>query len=62
MDLSPAIVTHSALLKAGVESQLVVGEGLGHCYIDNPELPEARDAYDVIAHFFDQHLGRRPRR
>lgn len=59
MDLSPAIVTNTALLREGVESQLVVGEGMGHCYLYNPELPESRDAYDVIARFFDRHLGAR---
>lgn len=44
MDLSPAIVTNSRLLKAGVESTLVV------------ELQEARDAYDVTVNFFRKHL------
>ena len=52
MDLSLAIVTNSALLKAGVRSTLIVGEGMGHCYIYSPNLPEAQDAYAaIIAHF-----------
>lgn len=60
MDLSPAVATHSRLLKAGVRSQLIVGEGMGHCYIYQSQLPEARDAYDQIVKFFDENLGRRP--
>lgn len=52
MDMSPAIVTNSALLRAGVKSTLIVGEGMGHCYLYSPQLPESQDAYAaIIAHF-----------
>lgn len=57
MDLSPAAYTNSQLLKAGVRSNLIVGEGMGHCYIYQSSLPEARDAYDQITRFFDANLG-----
>ncbi len=56
MDLSPAIVTNSSLLKAGVKSTLIVGEGMDHCYIYQPSIPEARDAYDVIVRHFRETL------
>jgi acetyl esterase/lipase len=56
MDMSPAIYTNSQLLKAGVRSTLVVGEGMGHCYIYQSNLPEARDAYQVIVDFFRENL------
>lgn len=56
MDMSPAIYTNSALLKAGVDSTLVVGEGMGHCYTYTPELPEAQDAYQLTVAFFRKHL------
>ena len=56
MDMSPAVVTHSRLLDAGVASQLIVGEGMGHCYIYESELPEAQSAYHVIANFFRTQL------
>lgn len=56
MDMSPAIVTHSQLLKAGVKSTLVVGEGMGHCYTYFPMLPEAQDAYDIMVRFFSDNL------
>jgi acetyl esterase/lipase len=61
MDLSQVVVTNTELLKAGVESQVIIGEGMDHCYINNPELPESRDAYAIITRFFDTHLGRRAR-
>lgn len=61
MDMSPAIYTHNQLLKAGVRSNLIVGEGMGHCYIYQHNLPEARDALQQIVKFFDEHLGRRGR-
>lgn len=56
-DMSPAVYTHSQLIKAGVPGDLIVGEGLGHCYIYAAQLPEAQDAYSAIARFFDKYLG-----
>lgn len=56
MDMSPAIVTNSALIKAGVPSELIVGEAMDHCYMYQSQLPEARDAYDAIAAFFRKNL------
>jgi acetyl esterase/lipase len=56
MDLSPAVVTNSALLKAGVKSTLIVGEAMGHCYMYQPDLPESRDAYAAIVSHFRTHL------
>ena len=56
MDMSPAIYTNSQLLKAGVRSTLIVGEGMGHCYLYQSSLPEARDAYQVIVNFFRENL------
>jgi acetyl esterase/lipase len=55
-DLSPAAYTHSQLVKAGVPGDLIVGEGLGHCYIYTSSLPEAQDAYGVIVNFFRKNL------
>lgn len=55
-DLSPAVYTHSQLIKAGVPGDLIVGEGLGHCYIYQANLPESRDAYTAIASFFRKNL------
>lgn len=55
-DMSPAVFTHSQLLKAGVKSNLVVGEGMGHCYMYLSMFPEAQDAYNVIVRFFQENL------
>jgi monoterpene epsilon-lactone hydrolase len=56
MDMSPAIVTNSALLKAGVKSTLIVGEAMGHCYMYQPDLPESKDAFAAIVAHFRQNL------
>lgn len=56
MDLSPAVYTNSQLLKAKIRSTLIVGEAMGHCFIYQPRLPEARDAHQAIANFFHEHL------
>ncbi|MBY0421224.1 MAG: alpha/beta hydrolase, partial [Parvularculaceae bacterium] len=56
MDMSPAIVTNSALIKAGVPSTLIVGEAMGHCYIYLADLPEARDARAAAIAFFKRNL------
>jgi epsilon-lactone hydrolase len=58
LDLSPSIITHTALVKQGVDAELHVWEGLGHCFILDNTLPEARDAYVSIAKFFTTRLGK----
>jgi acetyl esterase/lipase len=50
------VVTNSALIKAGRRSTLIVGEGMGHCYIYQTDLPEARDAHQAIVNFFRENL------
>ncbi|MEZ5744594.1 MAG: alpha/beta hydrolase [Sphingomonadaceae bacterium] len=56
MDMSPAVYTNSMLMKAGVETDMIVAEGMDHCYIYSSNLPEAQDAYAAIAAFFKEHL------
>ena len=55
-DMSPAVYTHSQLIKAGIPGDLIVGEGLGHCYIYSANYPESQDAYVAIANFFKKNL------
>ena len=50
------VSTHSQLVKLGVEADLHLWEGVEHVFIWDPELPESREAYDVIVRFFDEHL------
>jgi acetyl esterase/lipase len=57
-DLSPAVFTHSQLVKAGIPGDLIVGEAMSHCYIYMSDLPEAQDAYQAIIRFFRTNLGR----
>jgi monoterpene epsilon-lactone hydrolase len=57
MDLSPAIVTHARLLKAGIRAELIVGESMGHCYHYQTGIPEGRDACDQIVRFFRENLA-----
>jgi epsilon-lactone hydrolase len=58
MELSSALYTHEQLVKLGVEAELHVWEGLFHGFFYNPDVPECRDAYNVMVKFFDRHLGR----
>lgn len=56
-ELSSAVYTHSLLVKYGVDAELHVWEGMFHGFYYNPDVPESRDAYDVMTRFFDRHLG-----
>src|SRR5690349_780082 len=56
--LSPAVYTHTQLVKLGVDAQLHVWEAMVHGFFGiHPELPESREAWDVIVKFFDSRLG-----
>jgi acetyl esterase/lipase len=57
-EYSNAVYTHGQLIKAGVEADLHVWDGLFHGFFYNPDVPESRDAYDVMVRFFDKHLRR----
>jgi epsilon-lactone hydrolase len=46
------------LLAAGVDAELVIFDGLWHAFFVFPDLPESKEAYDLIARFFDRRLGR----
>lgn len=56
-EMSSALYTHSQLVKLGVDADLHVWEGLFHGFFYNPDVPESREAYDVIVKFFNKHLG-----
>ncbi len=57
-EYSSAVYTHSRLVKAGIDAELHVWEGLFHGFFYNPDVPESRDCYDVIVKFFDKHLAK----
>lgn len=55
--LSPAVFTHTQLVKLGVDAELHVWEGMTHGFITDPDIPEAKEAWEVVVRFFDKHLG-----
>ena len=54
--LSAAVYTHTRLVKAGVDADLHVWDGMWHGFFFDVDLPESKEAYDVVARFFDRHL------
>ena len=56
MEMSAAINTHRELVKAGVDADLHMWDGLGHAFFYDIDLPESKEAFDVMANFFRKHL------
>jgi acetyl esterase/lipase len=56
MEMSAAVNTHRELVKAGVDADLHMWDGLGHAFFYNIDLPESREAFDVMTRFFQRHL------
>jgi len=58
-DFSVSTLTtmHRRLLGAGVDADLVVFDGLWHAFLVFPDLPESKEAYTLVARFFDHYLG-----
>lgn len=56
--MSSAIHLHSTLVAKGVDARLHMWEGGRHAFFYDPRVPEAREAYDVIARFFEARLKR----
>jgi epsilon-lactone hydrolase len=57
-ELSSALYTHEQMVNLGVEAELHVWEGLFHGFFYNADVPESKDALNVMIKFFDRHLGR----
>jgi acetyl esterase/lipase len=56
-DMSATTRSHLDLLKAGVDAEMVLWDGVDHCFLYNPDMPESREAYDVILKFFDRKMA-----
>lgn len=54
--LSSAAMFHRALRRAGREAELFVFEAMPHAHWYHLHLPEAREAIEVMARFFERHL------
>lgn len=57
MEFSTVVTSHNALVKAGVDAELHVWDGLMHAFMYNSELPESREVYAAVARFFERHLA-----
>lgn len=55
--LSGTTILHRAFLRAGVDASLVVFEALPHAFWNDAHLPESKEADEIMAQFFDKHLG-----
>jgi acetyl esterase/lipase len=55
--MSSVIQSQRLLTNAGVEAELHVWDGMWHAFFSDPELPESKEAYEVMVRFFDRHLG-----
>src|SRR3984893_14302619 len=56
-EFSAAVHTHTQLVKLGVDAELHVWEGLFHGFFYNVDVPESKEAFNVIIEFFNRHLG-----
>lgn len=56
--LSDTTIFHRALLKSGVDAQLLVYEALPHAFWYHFELPETQETLQAMAVFFDKRLAK----
>jgi monoterpene epsilon-lactone hydrolase len=56
--LSGTTIFHRALLGAGDDAQLIVVEALPHAFWYHFQLPETKEALELMAKFFDEKVGR----
>lgn len=56
--LSNTSIFHRALLRDGVNAQLVVFEALPHAFWYHFQLPETKEALNIMSSFLDQHLAK----
>jgi prepilin-type processing-associated H-X9-DG protein len=54
--LSAAASMHRALRRANVAAELYVFEAMPHGFLYDPNLPEAQEAFSIMARFFTTHL------
>ena len=55
--MSAALRSNELLSEAGARTELHVWEGMWHSFFSDPELPESKAMYAVVARFFDRELG-----
>jgi len=56
-EMSNVAHAHMKMSLSGIDSQLYIWDGQEHNFLYNADLPEARQAYELIARFFAQKLS-----
>ena len=56
--LSGTVNLHRAFVKAGVNAQLIVFDGLHHAFWNEFKLPESVEAHHMMAEFFEKHMAK----
>jgi monoterpene epsilon-lactone hydrolase len=54
VEASAASRTHIDLVRAGVDARFFCWDGLDHNFMSEPELPESKEAYDIVTKFFEE--------
>lgn len=60
-EMSGAAYSHLNLRLLGIKSDLILFDGMDHGFFMDPDLPESKQAYALIAQFFAEHLGSAPK-
>lgn len=61
-EMSGAVQSHLELRDLGVDSELLLFDGMDHGFYSDASLPESQRAYRLIARFFADHLGKTRKR
>lgn len=56
--MSSAAYSHRKLVAAGVDTDLLIYDGLYHGFMTNPDHPESQEAYRITTDFFSSRLGK----
>ena len=57
LGLSSVVYTHSQMIKQGVSAELMVWEGLRHCFFYDPDFEQSREMYQSVARYFNHCLA-----
>lgn len=57
-EFSAVLDSHNKLTQAGVESEFHGWDGMFHGFFYSSEMPESREAYDIMVDFFSSHMAK----
>lgn len=57
-DMSVLVKSHMDLVRVGGDARLYLWDGLEHCFMYNPDMPESRQFYKLLTDFFDEAMDR----